>query len=130
MLLRRLVMVLFAVVLAACGEENPPPAPPRLTDAERRQLQVLEGRIETHCVRVAQSLVDPEAAPTPREEAEAFKAADDLVTLAERKPTAPVDVGQDVRLLLSDVTENLEGSNCDPRMIARLERGLARIPVE
>lgn len=48
--------------------------------------------------------------------------------LAAAKPTAPLGAGQDLRLFVTDVAENLEGSNCDPRMIARLERGLARIP--
>ena len=79
-------------------------------------------------MRVARSLVDPRAAPSPGQERAAFGAADRLLGLAARKPTAPLGAGQDLRLFVSDVVENLEGSNCDPRMIARLERGLARIP--
>ena len=39
-------------------------------------------------------------------------------------------MGQDLRLFLSDVIENLDGSNCDPRMRARLEQALRAIPVE
>ena len=124
------------VILAATGcggsdgEPERPPPPPRLSAAELRLVKTYEGRIQTHCVRVARSLVNPRAAPSPSEERRAFEAADALAALAARKPTAPVDVGQDLRLYLSDVVENLQGSNCDPRMLARLERALAAIPVE
>ncbi|HEV2811867.1 MAG TPA: hypothetical protein VGW10_01340 [Solirubrobacteraceae bacterium] len=123
---------LLAIVLAAgCGggSDDPPRAAPpaRLTADERRLVREYEGRIQTHCVRVARSLVDRRAAPTAAQERRAFAAADALAALVARKPTAPVDVGQDLRLYLSDVVENLEGSNCDPRMVARLERALGAI---
>ena len=52
------------------------------------------------------------------------------LALAARKPTAPVGPGQDLRLFVGDVAENLEGSNCDPRLIGRLEEGLGSIPLE
>jgi hypothetical protein len=120
------------VAIGGCGGEDPADQARdrarRLTADERRQLEAYEARIQAHCVRVARSLVDPRAAPSPREEAAAFEAADRLVGLAAAKPTAPLGAGQDLRLFVSDVVENLEGSNCDPRMTARLERGLARIP--
>ena len=104
-----------------------PPPPARLTRAERRTVARYESRIQVHCVRVARSLVNPSAAPTVRQETRAFAAAKGLVALAAEKPTAPFGPGQDLRLFVSDVAENLEGSNCDPRMIARLEQGLARL---
>lgn len=132
----REVALLSLAALAGCGGGDAPttptatPTPAPLTADERQRLRDYEGRIEAHCVQVAQSLVDPDAAPTAREQAEAFEAADDLVALAASKPRATVDVGQDVRLLVSDIAENLEGSNCDPRLIGRLEQGLRRIPVE
>lgn len=114
---------------APAGRE-PAAAQSRLTGEERQLLRTYEGLIAAHCVRVARSLVDPQAGPSPKQEARAFAAADDLVALAARKPTAPVGPGQDVRLLVSDVAENLEGSNCDPRLIGRLEEGLSSIPLE
>jgi hypothetical protein len=127
------LIVAAATALGGCGDEDPPveeagSRPSRLTAEERRLLEVYEGRIQTHCVSVARSLVDPRAAPSPGEQQAAFAAADRLLALAARKPTAPLGAGQDLRLFVGDVAENLEGSNCDPRMIARLERGLARIP--
>ena len=124
--------------VAGCGGDDtgsdsdrarPAPAPV-LTSAERRLVATYEGRIQEHCVRVARSLADPSAAPSPGQQQRAFAAADALGSLAARKPTAEIDVGQDLRLFLSDLIENLEGSNCDPRMRARLEQALSVIPVE
>ena len=133
--MRAAPVIAAAVLAAGCGgsdaeRERTQQAPAKLTAAERRLVRTYEGRIQAHCVRVARSLVEPEAAPSPGEERAAFEAADALAALAARKPTAPIDVGQDLRLYLSDVVENLQGSNCDPRMLARLERALAAIPVE
>jgi hypothetical protein len=126
------VLGLVCLACVGCGGEGADlgtaTTPQRLKPAERRQITMLDGRIAAHCVAVSRSLVDPGAAPDPAEERRAFAAADRLVALARRKPRAPLGAGQDMRLFVSDVVENLEGSNCDPRMVARLERGLAEIP--
>jgi len=116
----------------APAEQPSPVAKPaeaaRLTGEERRLVSVYDRRIQAHCVRVTRALVEPRAAPTRAQEERAFAAADALLALAAEKPNAPLGAGQDLRLLVSDVTENIEGSNCDPRMIARLEQGLASLP--
>ncbi len=125
---------MLSAALFGCGggdSDSPPAASPSpLTDTERRLVATYEGRIQEHCVRVARSLADPNAAPSPGQQRRAFEAADALGALAARKPTGEIDVGQDLRLFLSDVIENLEGSNCDPRMRARLDQALRAIPVE
>ena len=131
----RVAPVFFAiVVVAGCGGDRPDPpapAPPaKLTAQERRLVKSYEARITIHCARVARSLVDRAAGPSAAQQQRAFEAADALAGLVASKPTAPVDVGQDLRLYLSDVVENLEGSNCDPRMVSRLEDALRAIPVE
>ena len=77
---------------------------------------------------MSRGLVDPSAGPTPGQTRRAFIAARRLVALAAEKPFAPLGAGQDLRLFVSDLIENLEGSNCDPRMISVLTAGLARIP--
>ena len=134
----KLLLIVGLLVLAGCGEgagerprsaatASPTPAPP-LTAAERERLRRAEARVQGHCVRVTQSLADPAAAPSAEQEARAFAAADDLVALVRSRPRAEVVTGQDLRLYLADVVENLEGGNCDPRMQAKLERGLATIP--
>ncbi len=129
------ITLLIALALIGCHDPDPPavttaasPAPAvDASAAEKRRLRTLESRIGRHCVEVAQSLAQPEARPTPAEEARAFKAADDLVAIVRAKPNALFGLGQDLRLYLGDVIENLEGANCDPRMVARLERGLATV---
>jgi hypothetical protein len=133
--MKRLLLV-GLVLVAGCGTQDAgtprtaataTPAPP-LSDSERERLRRVEAQVQRHCVRVSQSLTDPAAAPTPAQEARAFAAADDLLALVRSRPRAEVVTGQDLRLYLSDVIENLEGGNCDPRMRARLERGLKTIP--
>ncbi|MGH2819111.1 MAG: hypothetical protein ACRDJ5_00505, partial [Actinomycetota bacterium] len=84
--------------------------------------------IVDYCRRRALSLTDPDRRPTVRQQAEAFRAIDDLVALAGEKPRARVRRGVDVSLFLGDLTENLEGANCDPQILARLREGLATLP--
>jgi hypothetical protein len=129
---------LAGAMAAGCGDDPAPPAvtttaeapapPASLTSQEQRLLTAYDRRINAHCVRVSTAIADPSAAPTPAQRKRAFEAADALVDLAAAKPDAPLGAGQDARLFLADVIENLEGSNCDPAMIARLEQGLAEIP--
>ncbi len=101
-----------------------------MTEGERRRRRVAGGRLACHGVAVSRGLVDPDEAPTRAERARAFAAADEMIAVARAKPKALVDVGQDARLYLGDVVENIEGSNCDPAMVDYLERGFARIPAE
>ena len=132
---RVLAVAALCGALAGCSGEDRTdtprePAPSALTAAERRSVAGYERRIQEHCFRVASSLTDPSAAPSAAQQRRAFEAADRFGALAARKPTAELDVGQDLRLFLGDVIENLEGSNCDPRMRARLGEALRKIPVE
>ena len=130
-----LTTILAAALLGACGASEPrarpaptPAAARSATEDERRALRRAEARIQRHCVAVSRSVVDPEAAPSPAERERADAAADRLVAVVRANPRADLGAGQDLRLFLADVIENLEGSNCDPRMIERLERGLATVP--
>jgi hypothetical protein len=132
---RRRALLLAAAALtgaAGCGGgAAPAPEPaPALAAEERRAVAAYDARISAHCVRVSRALVDPRQGPTPEQARDAFAAADALAALAARKPDAELDVNQDLRLFLGDVLENLEGSNCDPRMRARLAEALRAIPAE
>jgi hypothetical protein len=128
---------LFAglALLSGCGE-GAAPAPvtitatpaPTVAASDRARLRRDEARIERHCVAVSRSVVDPAAAPSAREEARAFAAADDLIAIVRASPRADLGAGQDLRLYLGDVIENLEGGNCDPRMREHLLEGLDSIP--
>jgi hypothetical protein len=134
---RRHAFLALVLLAAGCGGSDQPAAPPPartpeppLTREERDTVRRLEAQLTRHCVRVAQAFVDPQATVRPAQERAAFAAADRLVALAARSPRAPLGAGQDLRLFLSDTVENLQGSNCDPRLLARLQRGLSEIPVE
>ena len=129
------MLLVLALTASGCGgdpeQAPPPPGPaPALSESDRAAVLALESRLQRHCLRVARSLVDPAAAPTPEQTRAAFAAADRLVARVVQSPRAPFGAGQDLRLFLADVVENMEGSNCDPRLVAHLERGLAGIPVE
>jgi len=128
--------VLLAVLALGCGgdpgsaEQAAAPAgdAAKLSGEERRLLASYDREIQAHCLRVARTLIEPSAAPSPRQEERAFAAADGLIALATEKPAAPLGAGQDTRLYLADVIENLGGSNCDPRLVTYLAQGLAAIP--
>lgn len=125
-----------AILLGACGgEESEPEQPPvqvearqRLTPAERERAFDAQQTLSIYCARLGAALVGERRPPSRREEREAFTAVDWLVRLAHEKPTARVQVGVETGLFASDVAENLEGLNCDPRLVARLEQGIANAP--
>jgi hypothetical protein len=125
-------------LLGGCGGDEGSPAttetsPPtlreqRLTAEERDLARRSEREIAAYCRRLALSVAGERKSPSPRQEASAFAAADRLIGLARRKPAAEIETGVDLRLKLGDIAENLEGSNCDPRIVARLEAGFASVP--
>lgn len=136
-ILAGLTAVLASAALnVGCGGEDEPAetgVPPMsaassLTDEEKRALGRYDRLIQGHCVRVAESLLGSGTGPSARQEMRAFAAAEALIALAAEKPAAPLGAGQDTRLFLADVLENLDGSNCDPRMTAVLGQGLSQIP--
>jgi hypothetical protein len=55
-------------------------------------------------------------------------ALNELIELARAKPEAPAPAGGSVRLALGDIAENLEGTNCDPRLVERIDAVLADLP--
>jgi hypothetical protein len=129
------VAVTLCVALAACGGNGEdaatttsPEAPGALTHAERDLVRDSESAIVEYCRRRALALTDPAKRPTAAQQADAIEAVDALISLAERKPQAQVRPRVEVRLFVGDLTENLEGSNCDPLILGRLQQGLASLP--
>jgi hypothetical protein len=127
------------IVLAAagCGEgeddsastaaaPSDPAAP--LTAAERDALDRGEAAILRYCRARALSLTDPDERPTVGKQARALEAVDAMVALASEKPAARVGPRVDLLLYLGDLAEDLEGSNCDPQIVTRLDEGLAALP--
>jgi hypothetical protein len=124
-----------ATVLAGCGEDDDltstttTSAAGGLTSSERDLLVDSEDAIVDYCRRRALALTDPQKRPTAGQQASALEAVDAMVSLASEKPDAKVGQGVEVSLFLGDLTENLEGSNCDPLIVGRLQQGLASLPV-
>jgi hypothetical protein len=124
----------LALVAAGCGGSDddatttPVPGPAKLSGAERAALERDEAAIVRYCSARALSLTDPSERPTVAQQARALKAVDAIVALAVETPEANVRPKVDARLYLGDLVENLEGSNCDPLIVGRLEQGLGAVP--
>jgi hypothetical protein len=129
-------LALATIALAGCGdgEESAPPTEVpatdarRLTPAERDLVEDSEEAIVAYCRRAALALTRPGKRPTVDQQARALEAVDELIALAAEKPAARTEPGGDVRLFVGDLAENLQGSNCDPIIVARLDAGLATLP--
>jgi hypothetical protein len=130
-------LALAAITLAACGDGEEPTStaeatttarPGPLTTEERNLVEDSEQAIVAYCRRSALALTRPRKRPTVNQQSRALEAVDALLELASEKPDARLSAGADVRLFVGDLTENLEGANCDPGVIARLDQGLAALP--
>ena len=125
------------LAIAACGEGGSPEtasttaagaAAKRLTAAEQIAVRRSERAVQRYCGKLALSAIGQEKPPSPSEEADAFAATDRLIELARSKPTAPLESGVRMSLFLGDLAEDLEGSNCDQRLIERIDQALATLP--
>jgi hypothetical protein len=87
-----------------------------------------EADIEAYCRRSVISQSGAVRTPSARQRERAYEAVDRLIALTAEKPAAAVTPGVHLRLAVGDIAEDLQGSNCDPGIIAALDQGLARIP--
>ena len=130
--------------MAACGEddsaseategvasvtqaESGPPQP--LSPAGMRVIQRARDAVSAHCRQVADAL-GKGAMPPQASFERATAALDELAELAADQPEAEAEDGSTPRLALGDIAENLEGTNCDPRLVARIDQALAGLPAE
>jgi hypothetical protein len=129
---------LSLVAIASCGDggslETAGTTPPtgaaakRLTAGEQALVTRSDRTVERYCGRLALSLTGRRRPPSAEEQVRAFAATDRLIELARRKPAAPLETGLEMRLFLGDLAEDLEGSNCDPRLVERIDQALATLP--
>jgi hypothetical protein len=114
----------------AAGPLAPDPAGPRpLSPAGIRVMQRAREEVSAYCGRVARALAEGEG-PTAADFERVTAALDRLGTLAAQQPGAEAEHGTTPRLALGDIAENLEGTNCDPRLVARIDEALAELPAE
>ena len=128
---------LSLLAIASCGDGGSPgtagttsggAAAKRLTADEQSLVTRSDRSVERYCGKLALSLTGQRKPPSVEEQSRAFAATDRLIELAREKPAARVDTGVDMGLFLGDLAEDLEGSNCDSRLVERIDQGLATLP--
>jgi hypothetical protein len=112
----------------AAGTTPAGAAAKRLTAGEQALVTRSDRTVGRYCGYLALSLTGQRKPPSAEEQGRAFAATDRLIELARDKPAARVETGEDMGLFLGDLAEDLEGSNCDPRLVERIDQGLAALP--
>jgi hypothetical protein len=100
----------------------------RLTAAEQAVVRKSERAVQRYCGKLALAVIGQGKPPSAAEQGRAFTATDRLIELARVKPAAPSESGVQMELFLGDLAEDLEGSNCDPRLVQRIDQALATLP--
>jgi len=128
---------LFLMAIASCGDgESPQTAgttptgavAKRLTSAEQTLVDRSERTVQRYCGKLALSVTGRARPPSAEEASRAFAATDRLIELARAKPAASIENGEEIELFLGDLAEDLEGSNCDSRLVERIDQTLATLP--
>lgn len=122
-----------ALALSACGSSPDRTStartvtePPPLAAAEAQTITETRAAVDAYCVHVGERVAtgrEPTAARFERVVAEIER----LERLAARKPLAPAPDGSTPRFALGDIAEDLEGSNCDSRLVRRIDETLAAL---
>jgi len=105
------------------------PDPRPLSAAEARLIAKARDGVSAYCRKVAQGLGGGKR-PGPADLEQVTGELDELAALAARAPEASAPDGTTPRLALGDIAENLEGTNCDPRLVAYIDEALASLPAE
>lgn len=115
---------------SAPGETSAGPAQVAdVSPAGVKTIQRARDEVAAYCRRVAAAL-GKGTAPTPAAFTRVNEALDKLVNLAAEQPEAATADGTTPRLALGDLAENLEGTNCDERLVARIDQALATLPAD
>jgi hypothetical protein len=128
---------LSLIAIASCGNGESPQtgdttptgaAARRLTSAEQALVDRSERTVQRYCGKLALSLTGRARPPSAEEASRAFAATDRLIELARAKPAASLENRVEMGLFLGDLAEDLEGSNCDARLVQRIDQALATLP--
>jgi hypothetical protein len=127
-----LAVAATAAALGGCGENRQEPVtvaePPRLAPADARRILKVRERVRDYCDRVSDYLAGRRGPPTGAELAAVSRQLDRLAALARAHPSAVNESGVSARLALGDIAEDLEGTNCDDRLVRRIDRVLPELP--
>jgi hypothetical protein len=128
---------LSLVAIASCGDDGSPgTAGTMAAGAQAKHLTADEQTLVTrsdrtvarYCGHLALAVTGQRTPPSGEEQSRALTATDRLIRLAREKPAAPVGTGVEMGLFLGDLAEDLEGSNCDSRLVERIDQALATLP--
>jgi hypothetical protein len=138
---------LSAVAIAGCGDSDsaseegdagdvaraPTETAPEIAEVLReppgRVVERAQREVAGYCRLVASALGGGKG-PTPRDYERVTSAIDELASLAAQRPEATTPLGTTPRLALGDLAENLEGTNCDARLVEQIDEALAIPPAE
>jgi hypothetical protein len=124
------LLTLTCLVGPGCGGDDgstttaSPARDVTLSSAERAHADRSVAAIRAYCRRVARYATGQAGPPGPSSTRRAVDAARDIASLAQREPDARYRGSQRARDLAGDLAEDLEGTNCSPRLVAELARGL------
>jgi hypothetical protein len=120
--------------LAACGgEEDGGGAttirgePDAMSAGQVEVLRRAQRGVRSYCRARVETLAAGDAAPAARFE-RAVAGLRELGDLAAAEPQAEAPDGSTARLALGDIAEDLEGTNCDQRLVALIDARLAVLP--
>ena len=127
------------ILMGGCGSDEPETddataitqtaaqSPQRLAGAEVRVVERTQQEVIAYCQHVAEVVQTPGRVPAPQRFARVNAAIEELAGLAAEKPDAETPDGISARLALGDIAENLEGTNCDNRLVERINAELAEL---
>jgi hypothetical protein len=125
----RLAVLLAVAAIAGVGcGGNDDGGSQRLSGAELEQARESSDAIRGYCRDVAAFLAGRRERPSAAEGDRTLAAADQLIALARTNPDAAYDRAQTMRDLVGNLTEDLEGTNCSPVLVRRLNDGFETIP--
>jgi hypothetical protein len=118
-------------VPTACGDGSESSTTrKRLSAAEDSVVARSQTSLRGYCRILALYLAGKRAAPTDTDTREVDDALEQLIALAREKPDARAKNEETLRLVLSDMAEDLEGSNCSGSFQQKLDAALAALPPE
>ena len=115
------------LVASGCGDDDDGESK-SLSGEELQQARQSSDAIRGYCRDVAAFLAGRRERPTLAEADRTLAAADQLIRTARANPDAPFAGTQTMRDLVGDLTEDLEGTNCSPVLVRRLNDGFDTIP--
>jgi hypothetical protein len=121
--------------LAGCGGEGSSGKPSGVqtgpfSAADQAAIREAQTEIRSYCRQLSLYLARRRGPPSQAENGRAYGAVDRLATIARLKPAAEAAIGRTARELLGDLAEDLEGSNCAPNVVQRIDQALAGLPAQ